>query len=279
MAEKAGEYDGGGRPTEAERVRLRELAQYLDPMTQKWLGALGIPAGWRCLEVGSGEGSMARWVADQVAPTGHVVAADLDLRFLDDMDHPGVLVRRLDIREDAIEGGFDLAWCRTLLIHLPDHVAALRRLRDALVPGGVLFVQESDMCVCEAVDRDHPEARTFEDFHRRAYAAIRAARHFDTALGRSLPATFRELGLEDVGYEILCTIERGDSPMTRQLARTFGGAIGPELVKHGVVPADALETVMRLYSDPGFEYLTGVNIGIWGRKPAARGPGREAASA
>jgi ubiquinone/menaquinone biosynthesis C-methylase UbiE len=35
--------------------------------------------GWRCLELGCGNGSIAQALAERVAPAGHVVASDIDL--------------------------------------------------------------------------------------------------------------------------------------------------------------------------------------------------------
>jgi 16S rRNA A1518/A1519 N6-dimethyltransferase RsmA/KsgA/DIM1 with predicted DNA glycosylase/AP lyase activity len=51
------------------------------------------------LEVGAGYGTIARWLAERVAPTGSVIATDIDPRLLTDMP-AGVDVHRLDIRHD-----------------------------------------------------------------------------------------------------------------------------------------------------------------------------------
>ncbi len=46
-----------------ERERLDLLERLSDPLSQRHLTALGIGQGWRCLEVGAGHGSVARWLA------------------------------------------------------------------------------------------------------------------------------------------------------------------------------------------------------------------------
>jgi hypothetical protein len=61
----------------AERARLRNLEAWLDPITVEHLEATGIAAGWRCLEVGAGGGSIARWLSERVAPSGSLVATDI----------------------------------------------------------------------------------------------------------------------------------------------------------------------------------------------------------
>src|SRR2546427_8101766 len=97
---------------DAERARLDLLEQAGDPISQRRLSALGIGRGWRCLEVGAGGGSMVRWLAREVGPTGAVVAVDINTRFLVDLP-ANVEVRAHDVRADDFEpDAFDLVHCR-----------------------------------------------------------------------------------------------------------------------------------------------------------------------
>ena len=52
--------------------------------------ALGIGRGWRCLEIGAAEGSMVRWMAGEVGEEGRIVAGDIDLRFLSEIELPRI---------------------------------------------------------------------------------------------------------------------------------------------------------------------------------------------
>jgi SAM-dependent methyltransferase len=267
MPHKQGDYGGLKQPTEPERARLRLLAEGLDPLTRRWLRSIGVPRGARCLEVGAAAGSMSRWLAEQVGPSGRVVAADIDVRFLDDMDLANVEVRQLDLRSDPLErGAFDLACCRTLLLHLPDPRAALGKLADALAPGGLLFAQEPDMCLAESADPDHRDAEAFADYHRKSFAHVRRTKLFDTRLGRTLPRVFRELGLGDVQFEATAQVIAGKSPIAEQLLLTQG-ILGPRLVAAGAVSQAELDTVLRCYADPGFEFVQGLQFAVWGRRP------------
>jgi predicted O-methyltransferase YrrM len=63
-------------------VRLRLMEAECDPPTFRYLDAIGVGAGWRCLEVGAGAGSVVRWLSGRVGPRGRVVAVDIDPRFL-----------------------------------------------------------------------------------------------------------------------------------------------------------------------------------------------------
>ena len=108
-----------------ELVRLRLIEAECDPHTFGYLDAIGVGAGWRCLEVGAGAGSVVRWLSGRVGPKGQVVAVDIDPRFLGDLVEPNVEVRRCDITDDDVEpASYDLVHSRLLLMHLGDPVAS-----------------------------------------------------------------------------------------------------------------------------------------------------------
>jgi SAM-dependent methyltransferase len=69
-----------------ERTRLSSLAALFDAVTMRHLAAVGVQAGWRCWEIGAGTGTIAKRLAAICGPSGHVVATDLDVRFLHDLD-------------------------------------------------------------------------------------------------------------------------------------------------------------------------------------------------
>ncbi len=60
-----------------ERDRLRLMSDLLDPSSRFHLMQTGLAAGWRCLEIGAGNGSLSQWLAQQVGASGHVVATDI----------------------------------------------------------------------------------------------------------------------------------------------------------------------------------------------------------
>jgi len=98
-----------------ERQRLELMSALLDPMERALIERLGVKAGWRCLELGSGNGSIARILAGIVAPSGGVVASDIDVRYMAELRAPCLEVRRLDIMQDAIEDeAYDLVVARAL---------------------------------------------------------------------------------------------------------------------------------------------------------------------
>src|ERR1043165_6096275 len=86
-----------------ERERLAAIQAYQDPPTIAHLTAAGVSAGWRCLDVGAGGGSITRWLAERVGPTGTVLATDIEMDLLSALTLPYVTVRRLDVRTDRSE--------------------------------------------------------------------------------------------------------------------------------------------------------------------------------
>src|SRR5215468_3590265 len=75
-------YVAADATDDLEWERLALLQTLYDGSTSQQLARLGIKAGWQCLEVGAGRGSIAHWLAGCVGPAGRVVAADTDPRLL-----------------------------------------------------------------------------------------------------------------------------------------------------------------------------------------------------
>lgn len=123
------------------REQLDCLETLFDPATIAFLEPIGIQPGWRCLDLGAGNGSMSRWLAGTVWPQGGVVAADIDTDQI--LGQAGMRVVRCDIN-DALPGGgpYDLIYARALLMHLKRREQILDDLVDALAPGGWLVLGE-----------------------------------------------------------------------------------------------------------------------------------------
>src|SRR5207237_169635 len=62
-----------------EQRRLGGVERLFDPGTRRYLDIIGVSTGMRCLEVGGGGGSVARWMAERIGSSGTVVVTDLDV--------------------------------------------------------------------------------------------------------------------------------------------------------------------------------------------------------
>jgi 2-polyprenyl-3-methyl-5-hydroxy-6-metoxy-1,4-benzoquinol methylase len=260
---EAAEYILGSNVADAETARLALLEKTYDPISMRRLSALDIGVGARCLEVGAGRGSIARWLSDQVGPGGEVVAADIDCRFLTDLP-ANVLVRQLDIRADDLEpDSYDLVHCRALLGHLPDPAAVVRRMTAALRPGGILFAEEPDIGLfCHG---GHPDAEWATALLRRQLDALAAAKISNADLGRALPALFVEVGLELLGGDAEAAVARhGDVPFDRH--RSTLEAIAPASITNGWLTEDEHARVLAMLDAPTTVFTGWAMVGAWGRR-------------
>jgi SAM-dependent methyltransferase len=75
----------------------------------------GRRTGWSCLEIGAGNGSIARWLSERVGQEGTVVVTDIEPRFLDGLakSRRNVEVMRHDIIRDALR-----RLCQEVELHL-----------------------------------------------------------------------------------------------------------------------------------------------------------------
>jgi SAM-dependent methyltransferase len=255
-------------PDAFECERLALLTQFADPITTRRLTDLGVGPGWRCLDVGAGNGSVARWLAGRVGSQGRVVATDLNPRFLGGHGLPNLEVRRHNLLEDDLEAAhYDLVHCRALLMHLPDPVRALRRLANAVWPGGWLLVEEANGSASfGAAHPGHARAARFDRCSRALWAALKASGTMDLDFGRRLPALFEGLGVRDLGHEGVTLTARGGDPMARFLQMT-DELLRERFVAAGVLTKADFDELRRAYDDRSFWFVGFTLFGAWGRRP------------
>jgi SAM-dependent methyltransferase len=252
---------------EQQRQRLGGLEAWFDPGSIRHLAALGVSAGWRCLEVGGGGGSIARWLCQRVGPSGHVVATDLDVRFLAALDEPNLDVRQHDITRDSLpEGAVDLAHARFVLEHLADRAAALRRMVASLAPGGWLLIEETDSASWLPAPEVSAEAAALFTRWIRAFIALCQATGLDPYAGRRGAGELRAIGLSEVDAEGRVYMVRGGSPPA-EVWRLTAEQVGPRVVAGGYLSEDEMARVLALLTDPAFAWMEGLVMATWGRKP------------
>jgi len=200
----------------AEDERLDLLEQIYDPVSRGRRSL--VQPGWRCLEVGAGRGSMAVWLAEQVGSTGHVVATDVDTRYLSRLDLPNLEVVEHDILDDPLEalgpGSFDLVCSRLMVFHLRERQEeAIRQMAACVRPGGWLVDEDADWGTAAPVDPVHPRYADYQRIWQDGDWWL--SRGYDKAFGRKLPALFERSGLQDIRNEASTEVVRGGSPWAR----------------------------------------------------------------
>ena len=254
---------------ERQRQRLAGLEAWFDPGSIRHLSALGVTADWRCLEVGGGSGSIARWLAQRVALTGHVVATDLDTRFLAALEEPNLEVRQHDITRDPLpERAFDLAHARFVLEHLPDpdRAAALRQMAAALAPGGWLLIEETDSVSWLPAPEVSAEAAALFTRWTHAFVTLCRSTGVDPYAGRRGAGELRGLGLSEVDAEGRVYMVRGGTPPA-EVWRLTAEQVRPRLIADGYLAEVEMAGALALFADPTFSWMESLVMATWGRKP------------
>jgi len=251
--------------------RMTALSTLHDAATFLCLSERGITAGWRCLEVGGGNGSVARWMAERVALSGHVLVTVIDPRFIAkgmEGAPANLELRRHDIVVDPLPGNaFDLT--RLVLLWLPARLKVLARPIDALRPGGWLVTEDYDALLVPPtmVTAKLAAAESFA----RMTTALRTwmtDRQADLVWARQLYRNFRDGGLLEVGMNGAIDVRQGGSAGAAVQKANFS-QVRMAAVEAGLITEDEVAEVMRNLDDPTFDYVAPTVMTAWGRRPVS----------
>jgi SAM-dependent methyltransferase len=249
-------------------TRFSALADIFDPGTIRHLTEIGVGSGWHCLEVGAGGGSIATWLCDRVGGKGHVLATDIDTRFLETLNQSNLDVSRHDIESDPLpEAKFDLVHFRLVLGHLPNREEVLGRLVKALRPGGWILAEEFDSWSLRP-DRSISEAET----SLKAFAAMQAVmgRHcFDGYYGRRLVARLRAHNLVEIAAEGRVFMYEGGTSGA-DLTRAAISQTRDEMIDAGAISAAEIEHDLLQLNKSHFMMPSPIMWAVRGRCPTGR---------
>jgi SAM-dependent methyltransferase len=260
------------RTTGASRTgELSAVEQYLDPLTICGLEAIGVPPGVRCLELGPGGGSIARWLAGRVGPAGQVIAVDR---------HPGqphpppnLQSHQRDLRHGLppeVTGPFDLIHARLVLAHLPNRHRLLRQLVETLTPGGWILLGElsSHPPVVYTAGSRHDAAlftRVLDIFTN-----VLIRQHgLDTRWANQLYPALAQTGLREVSLIEHAQSWTGGHAGCR-VHTTNLDRLHDQLIAAGLTQAE-LDRFHQLMDDPLFTARSWQYISARGRKPSHPG--------
>ncbi len=246
------------------RIRFAALAAIYDPQTIHHLETLRVASGWRCLEVGAGSGTIAKWLADRVGPTGHVLVTDVDTRFLEPLRSPTLDVRAHNIGSDPLpDAEFDLIHTRLVLMHVRERNIALARMVSSLKPGGWLLVEEYDSC---SILPD-PTLGSGEVLLQTHAAMLRLLEDggVNRRYGRLLSGLLRESGLTSVGASAQLFMWQSGSPGIAMMRANFEQLREAMIEAKYITPQQFDEDLARL-NDPSFMMPSTILWSAWGRR-------------
>jgi SAM-dependent methyltransferase len=266
-------YALGRTPQEYERLRAQ--ARLWEAATGRLLDQAGVAPGGRCLDAGCGPGETMRLMAHRVGSTGEVIGIDIDAglgaqaqAMLHESGHRQCRFDVHDLTTDEpIPGApFDVVFARLLLFHLPARVAVLKRLWDAVSPGGYLVVQDYDLGTASAT----PSLPSLDEAMRLVTAAFSAA-GCDVHVGTRLPDLFVQAGVGTPdGTDVSGRVD--PLPATRTMIDAVLRSLLPVALAHGITTAEAAETTLAALGEDaarhaGLPTLWPVLVGAWKRKP------------
>ena len=254
------------------RDRLRVLSSVMAPATGRLFDALDIDAGARCLDVGCGGGDVCFELARRVGPRGFVLGIDTDEVKLhlargeaaaQGLSQVGF--RAADITMPLDGPSFDVVYARFLLSHLSEPELALDRMLAALVPGGVLVLEDVDFSgyFC------HPTCPAFWQYTQ-LYVSLAQRRGGDPYIGPRLPTMLRTAGARDVGLEVVQPAGL-DGDVKRVTQLTMEGIADALLEEKLATNTEVTATVGELNAyarDPDTLMSLPRVIQAWGRRPS-----------
>lgn len=247
--------------------RLQAIERECDPASRRRLAATGLTAGWRCLEVGPGAGSLMTWMGQIVGPSGHVTALDLTIKFLGERQPSQIEIRQGDIRTAVLApASFDLVHARFVLIHLPEYELALDRMLAALKPGGWIVLEEPDFSASRGIAGSPAHLAAMDHVHQ-AIHRMYDNRGMDDAVGLKLLPLLQARGLADLSMEHEAPVSAGGSSLAAIMALS-AVQLRDKYLATGAVTEEDLQLYGDFAADPHSRATYYATVAVAGQKRA-----------
>lgn len=251
--------------------RLLVLAQDRWPDTLALFRRAGVAPGMRCADLGCGGGEVSLELARLVSPGGSVVGFDMDTIKLDLAREAAgkrgignVEFQSANANDWKETSAYDVVFSRFLLQHLARPADLIRRMWEAVRPGGLLIVEDADFggLFCD------PPNEAF-DFYARVYMETLKAHGGDPVFARKLHRTFRELGIPDPECQLVQGVrgEGGGKSLPRLTLDYVSEAILQARLATPTQIATALEGLAKLEQDPKSTVSSPRIFQVWSRRP------------
>jgi SAM-dependent methyltransferase len=250
--------------------RLHVLHNIYAPAGRRALLQAGLARGMKVADFGCGVGVVSRMLAGMVGPSGSVTGIDVNGQQVEqarELCASDGLTNTSFVEASACETGlppnsFDVAYCRFLLLHLPDPSACLREMRAILKPGGILFVEDGDLRSAKSVPPTALDA--FADLFGRLGPLLGV----NYSLANNLFHMVHDAGFSDLNMEIhQPALIRGEN---RVLLKWSVEEAGPMFLNAGLTTPDRLGRILRdmqeAIDDPDVIVLAPRMSMVWGRK-------------
>ena len=259
----------------ADEARLDVIHAVYGPVSLRGLEAAGIGDAVRAADIGCGSGTVSRWMAAKMGPSGRVDAVDIAPEQID-------VARSAEAQDEASpihyrvgsayepglpESAFDVVFCRLVLCHLKEPHKAVEQMARLLRPGGRLVLVDMDL-------RDlftMPPSAAYTAFLDECVIPYEAKIGVDYSVGLRLPQLAMEAGLK-VDHVVTDQPIFRDGPGKHLWEKTFAVGI-PRHVAEGVISEERdrelVEGMGRHTASPDVWVAVAKMFAAVGRKPLA----------
>jgi SAM-dependent methyltransferase len=169
-------------------------------------------------------------------------------------------ILRHDLMAEDLPTGFDVVHARWLVEWLTDKRLGLRRMADALRPGGVVLIEEPDFVTIYGA-AEPPALRQ---------VVIAAMRHLETTCpvdveyGRRAMEDLTAVGLVNVAAEGRCPIVRGGDPLAADFLRLTIEKFREPILMQGVVTEPEFAEAIAALECPLSTVVAPMTVAAWG---------------
>jgi SAM-dependent methyltransferase len=179
--------------------RLHALHEVYSPFARGVLASAGLKAGMNVADFGCGVGMTTRMLAEMVGPSGSVTGIDFSTAQVEEAREISARAGIDNVsflQANACETGlpracFDLAYCRYLLLHLPNPAACIEEMLSVLKPGGILVLEDGDLTT--AMSQPPTASNAFADL----FGQLGPTRGLDYSMAKNLHRLVETAGILD----------------------------------------------------------------------------------
>ncbi len=256
------EYVFTSNRSDKEYQRLRLLERAFDEKTKSILLESGLKAGFACLEVGPGAGSILEWMKHIVGSSGSVIGVDKNIEHVRHLKKQSITLVEESIQASEFANPFDLIHARYVLIHNARGYELISKLSNWLNPGGILVIEEADFTTAKWINEVYKESG---DKVNRAGCAVFRNRGLNPAYGLDVIPDMEKAGLEIVKMSPEMHLAKGRSPVAKVMEESVG-TLKEHYIDTGECDKADIDQYIKGTNDPKSLAIYYTTISIIGKK-------------
>lgn len=247
---------------------------HIASFTKRLLQDAGIVPGMRVLDIGCGSGDVTFLVAELTRDSGTVIGIDANQAAIAAAQgqaetHPGSNVSFIqgDLSELIPQlGEFDAVVGRRILMYLPDPTEVIRRLSQAVRPGGLFVFQESDSTLVPGRTVSMPLHDRVVEWMWRTVECEGA----DIHMGFHLPEVMQKAGVvvDQIRAEPVIQGQGTHHPLHFVIRAMLSRILARGVASEAEIDIETLERRLAAERPAGAVYVSDMAFGVWGHKSA-----------